>query len=334
MRRGEIPMQTAIPGTPSTASVEPRPHNGAARHGVARRLWKDRWIYVFLTPTVTLYVLFTLWPVIASYWYSLLDWNGFSRERSFVGLSNYTEVARDPLFWRAFRNSFVYMALVVPLRVGLALVVAVVLNDRNLPFAKVFRTALFLPVVTTTAIVGVLMRFLFDPASGPVNTVLLNLGLVDRPVDFLGRSTSALLTAIGVDVWKWFGLTLIYWLAALQTVPGDLIEAARVDGANAGQAFRDITLPLLKPFAIIITLITAIGALHSFDLILTLTGGGPALSTEVVEVYIYRWAFAASIPRLGYASAAAVFFGLATLLLALIQAVGIRQAQRMRKLHG
>jgi multiple sugar transport system permease protein len=167
-----------------------------------------------------------------------------------------------------------------------------------------------------------------------VNIVLLELGLVDRPIDFLGRSTSALLTAIGVDVWKWFGLTLIYWLAALQTVPGDLIEAAKVDGASPTQAFMSITVPLMKPFAIIITLITAIGALHSFDLILTLTGGGPALTTEVVEVYIYRWAFAASIPRLGYASAAAVFFGLTTLVLALIQAVGIRQAARMRNQNG
>jgi len=276
------------------------------------------------------YLLFTLWPIVASYWYSLLDWNGFSRDKTFVGLANYKEVAQDPLFWRAFRNSFFYMAMVVPIRVGLALIVAIVLNDKNLPFANFFRTALFLPVVTTTAIIGILMRFIFDPASGPVNTILMKLDLVDRPIDFLGKADSALLTAIGIDVWKWFGLTLIYWLAALQTVPQDLTEAAKVDGASATQAFRGITLPLMKPFAIIITLITAIGALHSFDLILTLTGGGPALKTEVVEVYIYRWAFAASIPRLGYASAAAVFFGLTTLVVALIQAYGLRQAARMR----
>ena len=305
-----------------------------AKPGIGRRLWNDRWIYLFLLPTITLYALFTFWPIIASYWYSMLDWNGFSSDRTFVGLANYREVVHDPLFWRAFKNSFIYMAGVVPLRVGLALIAAIVLNDRRLPFAKVFRTALFLPVVTTTAIVGVLMRFIFDPASGPVNTVLLNLGIVDRPVDFLGRSSSALYTAIGVDVWKWFGLTLIYWLAALQTVPEDVKEAARVDGAGPVQAFWHITLPLLKPFAIIITLITAIGALHSFDLILTLTGGGPALSTEVVEVYIYRWAFASSIPRLGYASAAAAFFGIATLALAIIQAIGLRQAQRMRNSNG
>lgn len=306
----------------------------ARRHTIATRLWRDRWIYLFLTPTVVLFVLFTLWPIVASYWYSLLDWNGFSEDRRFIGLDNYREVANDPLFWNAFQNSFIYMGLVVPIRVGLALLVAIVLNDPRLPFATLFRTLLFLPVVTTTAIVGIVMTFLLDPVSGPLNVALLELGILDRPHNFLGQSTSGLLSAVGVDVWKWFGLTLIYWLAALQTIPNDVKEAAIVDGASGSQVFRHITLPLLKPFAIIITLITALGALHSFDLILTLTGGGPALSTEVVEVYIYRWAFASSIPRLGFASAAAVFFGLATLGLALIQAVGLRQARKMRGMHG
>jgi multiple sugar transport system permease protein len=299
-----------------------------------RRLWRDRWIYIFLLPTLVFYGLFTFWPIIASYWYSLLDWNGLNRDSQFIGLRNYGEVMRDPLFWRAFRNSLTYMAFVVPLRVSLTLLAALVLNDPRLPFARLFRTALFLPVVTTTAIIGVLMTFILDPASGPVNLALLRLGVIDQPIDFLGRGGTGLYTAIAVDVWKWFGLTLIYWLAALQTVPNELYEAARVDGANSPRVFWHITLPLLRPFAIIITLITAIGALHAFDLILTLTGGGPALSTEVVELYIYRWAFTASVPRLGFASAAAVFFGLTTLILALAQAAALRYVQRSRATYG
>ena len=299
------------------------------RRSLPAALWRDRWIYLFLAPTAILYLLFTLWPMVASYWYSLLDWNGFSREKRFVGLDNYREVIHDPLFWRAFVNSFWYMIGVVPLRVGLALVLAVILNNPRLPFRAFFRTALFLPVVTTTAIVGVLMTFILNPVSGPVNTLLLDLGLIDRVQDFLGHRTSAINTAILIDVWKWFGLTLVYWLAALQTIPGDVREAAKVDGANERDILWHITLPMLKPFAVIIGLITALGALHSFDLLYTLTGGGPALTTEVVEVYIYRWAFTASIPRLGFASAAAVFFGLATLMLALVQIGGLRWAQRM-----
>jgi len=296
-----------------------------------RRVWKDRWIYLFLAPTLVLYSMFTLWPIVASYWYSLLDWNGFERSGTFVGLANYIELVQNPLFWNAFKNTFVFMLISMPIRVMLSLVAAVILNNKRLPFANLFRTILFLPVVTTTAIIGVVMIFIFDPSGGPVNLFLLKLGLVDRPIDFLG-SSRGLYTAMGIHVWKWFGVTLIYWLAALQTVPEHLYEAARVDGANAVQVFRYISVPLLIPFAIIIVLITALDTLRVFPLILTLTGGGPAFTTEVIEIFIYRQAFGATIPRLGYASAAAVFFGLATMVLALIQSAGLRFAQHMRKM--
>lgn len=300
---------------------------------VVRQLWHDRWIYLFLAPTVVLFTLFTIYPIVASYWYSLLDWNGFERYGAFVGLANYAELIRDEWFWNAFRNTFLFMLITLPIRVGLAFVAAVVLNDARLPFASFFRTLLFLPVVTTMAIIGVVMVFVLDPAGGPINLFLLRLGIINRPVDFLGRSNTALYTAMAVHIWKWFGITLIYWLASLQTIPQDLYEAAGVDGATPHQIFLYITLPLLLPFAVIITLITALDTLRVFDLILTLTGGGPAFATEVMEVYIYRWAFAATIPRLGYASAAAVFFGAATLLLALGQATGLRYAQRLRGLQ-
>jgi multiple sugar transport system permease protein len=313
-----------------TAAPSPAPHLQSSLQRVLRQLWHDRWIYLFLAPTAVLFTLFTIWPILASYWYSLLNWNGFERQGTFIGLANYAEVVRDPWFWNSFMNTFLFMFVTLPIRVGLAFVAAVILNDKRLPFANLFRTMLFLPVVTTMAIIGVVMVFVFDPAGGPMNLALSRLGLIDRPVDFLGRSSTALYTAMGVHIWKWFGITLIYWLASLQTVPEELYEAAQVDGANARQMFWYITVPMLIPFAIIIVLITALDTLRVFDLILTLTGGGPAFRTEVVEVYIYRWAFAATIPRLGYASAAAVFFGIATLALALGQAAGLRYAQRMR----
>jgi multiple sugar transport system permease protein len=306
------------------------PVTSSALQRLFSRLWKDRLIYLFLMPTLILYVLFTLWPIIASFYMSLLNWNGFSKEAEFIGLANYAEVMQDPLFWSSFRNTMIFMAITVPIRVTLALVIALILNDKKLPFANFFRTALFLPVITTIAIVGIVMRFVFDPAGGPVNLFLLQLGLVDRPISFLGRSATALYTAMGIHIWKWFGVTLIYWLASLQTVPQELYEAASVDGANVWHRFRFITVPLLIPFGIVIFLITAIDTLRVFDLILTLTGGGPFLSTEVVEVFIYRWAFDTSVPRLGYASAAAVFFGITTLVFAIAQAGGVWLTRRMR----
>jgi multiple sugar transport system permease protein len=303
---------------------------GAPR-GALSRLWADRWIYLFLLPTAILYSMYSLWPIGVSWWYSLLDWSGFEAEGTYIGLENYQDVFRDGFFWRAVGRTFLFAAITVPIRLVLALVVAIMLNNPRLPFARFFRTALFLPVVTTTAIIGVVMQFVFDPAGGPVNLFLLKSGLVDRPVNFLGDSSTALYTVMGVHVWKWFGVTMIYWLAALQTINEELYEAAKVDGANAWHVFAHITVPLLKPFALIIGVLTFIDTMEVFDLILTMTGGGPFFATEVIDVFIYWQAFAATIPRLGYASAAAVAFGLLTIVLAVIQVLTVRNAQRARR---
>lgn len=303
---------------------------GAPR-GALARIWADRWIYLFLLPTAVLYSMYALWPIGVSWWYSLLDWNGFGDEATFIGLANYREVFQDGFFWSAVGRTFLFAAVTVPIRLLLALVVAILLNDPRLPFARLFRTALFLPVVTTTAIVGVVMQFVFDPAGGPVNLFLLETGLIDRPINFLGDSDSALYTVMGVHIWKWFGVTMLYWLAALQTINPDLYEAAKVDGANAVNLFWNITLPLLAPFALIIGVLTFIDTMEVFDLILTMTGGGPFFSTEVIDVYIYRQAFAATVPRLGYASAAAVAFGVLTIALAVIQFITVRRARDARR---
>lgn len=286
------------------------------------------WIWAFLTPTIVLYGLYTIYPIIASYWYSFVEWNGFETNKTWVGLQNYRAVLADPLFWNSFKVTLLLMIVVVPALVATTLILAIVLNSPKMPFATLFRTALFLPVVATTAIIGVVMNFVFDPSRGPVNLLLLKLGVIDEGINFLGDSSTALWTVSGVYVWKWFGITLIYWLAALQTIPDELYEAARIDGANFVQLFRHITVPLLKPFLVIITLLTLESSLRIFDLMLTMTGGGPSFSTEVVEIYIYRWAFTATIPQLGYASAAAVIFGLFVFVIGLIQVLGIRAARR------
>ncbi|WP_202867340.1 carbohydrate ABC transporter permease [Kribbella pittospori] len=297
------------------------------RRTVWRRMRDDWWIYLFLLPTVVGYGLYTVYPLVASWWYAFLDWPGFADVGTFIGFANFELLWADDLFWNSFRNSLVFLAIAVPLRVGLALLLAIVLNRRTTPFRGLFRTLLFLPVVTTGAIVGVVFTLILD-AGGPVNLALVKSALVDSPVDFLGSSGMSLYSVIGVWVWKWLGITLIYWLAALQTIPNELYEAARIDGAGNWKEFRYVTLPLLLPFLVVITLIDMVGALNVFDLVMTLTGGGPAFSSEVVEVYIYRTAFGATVPQLGYASAAAVLFGLLTMALAIAQALGIRAARR------
>lgn len=310
---------------------ETRSRSTTSAHGrsPARYGWRrTTWIWIFLLPTVVLYGLYTIYPIIASYWYSLVDWNGFDQNQTFVGFSNYREVFSDPLFWNSFKITLLFMVLVVPARVLLSLLLAIVLNSPKMPLIGVLRSAFFIPVVTTTAIIGVVMRLILDPASGPINSVLLKFG--SGGIDFLGDQHLALPTAAVLYIWKFFGVTMIYWLAALQTISYELIEAARIDGAGTWQIFRHITLPMLKPFLIIITVLTIEETFHNFDLMYTLTGGGPYFHTEIIEIYIYRWAFAASIPQLGHASAAAVIFGLLVAIVGAIQLWAVYTSRRMR----
>ena len=306
------------------------PTSGVPGRRRNRRLGRQSlWIWLLLTPTIVFYGVYTVYPIIASYFYSLVDWNGFEAHKTFVGLQNFRDVIADPLFWNSFKVTILFIVAAVPLKVILTLLLALLLNSPKMPFATFFRTIYFLPVVTTAAIVGVVMQFVFDPGSGPIVQLLSVFGF-DGQLDLLGSSRTALWTAAGIHIWKWFGITLVYWLAALQTVPEEVYEAAHLDGAGTWGLFRWITAPLLKPFTIIITLLSFEEALRVFDLILTLTDGGPFFSTEVVEVYIYRWAFAATVPQLGYASAVAVIFGLFVSLVGVFQLVGVRALQKAR----
>ncbi|QBY01265.1 sugar ABC transporter permease [Rhodophyticola sp. CCM32] len=291
------------------------------------RLWADRAIYIFLLPTLLLVGAFTVYPIIASIGYSFQNWNGFATTGTYIGFDNYRELWQDRLFWNAFGNTMVFLLIAVPLRVGAALLIAIVLNAR-FPGVRLFRTGIFLPVVTTAAIVGVVMRYILDPTGGPVNIALMQTGAIEAPINFLGNAGLALYSAVGIWVWKWLGITVIYWLAALQTIPTDLYEAAELDGANAWQKFTGVTFPMLIPFTIIITLITLIEATNVFDLILTLTGGGPFYGTEVIDIFVYRNAFINTVPRLGYASAAAILFGLIVSLATVLQVLAIRRFRR------
>ncbi|MVA75268.1 ABC transporter permease subunit [Auraticoccus sp. F435] len=313
----------AVPAGPSAAdAVVRRP---APSFWV--RLRRSWWIYLFLLPTFLGYGAYTVYPLLASWWYALLDWPGFALRGTFVGLDNFRMLLTDDLFWNAFANSMLFLVIAVPLRVGGALLLALVLNSRFAPMRSLFRTLIFLPVVTTSAIVGVVFTLILD-AGGPVNTALVSMALLESPVNFAANSGTSLVTVVAVWVWKWLGITMIYWLAALQTIPPEIGEAARMDRASVWQEFRHITLPMLVPFLVIITLIDVISALNVFDLAVTLTGGGPAFSSEVMEIFIYRTAFQATVPELGYASAAAVLFGLMTMALALAQGLGVRAVRR------
>ena len=314
----------AIPAQPGAGGL------AQSRSVLVRRIWAARWCYLFMLPSLVLTGMFSLYPTVASWYFSLFDWTGINSTMYYIGLQNYQELIHDGYFWGAFGRSVLFMVTSVPLELGLSLVVAVILNDRALKLAPIYRTLFFIPVVTTTAIMAIVMSFVFSAYNGPVNNALLGLHIVSQPIDFLGDPHTALYTAVVVAVWKWFGQPMIYWLAGLQTIPEVLYEAARVDGAGWWRILRSITLPLLAPFGVLILLIVAVGNLQVFALLQAMTNGGPFFATETMELYIYRTAFAATPgymgqPRLGYASAAGVVFGLCIMLLAVLQVLAFRR---------
>jgi multiple sugar transport system permease protein len=278
-------------------------------------------------PMLVLFVAFTIWPMVATWVYALYAWDGYEPLQQFVGLANFIEAARDPGYWLAFAHTFAFSIAAICIQVPLALVIALVLNNRLLYARNLYRILIFLPVITTTAVIGVVCDVLLDPSGGAVNSALKNVHLAQQPVEFLSSAGLALPTVITIKLWKDLGITMIYWLAALQTIPADVFEAARVDGANAWHTLIHITLPLLRPFAAIIVLLTFVSSFAAFDIVQVMTQGGPSHASEIVETYIFRYAFnpESSTPRFGFASAAGVLFGLAVLGLTLLQGLVTRR---------
>ena len=271
----------------------------------------------FMLPTLILYILFQGYPIITSAWYSLLDWSGMTMNATFVGLGNFKELLQDPLFFNSVGNSFKYMLLSVPIQLVLSLVIAYILTSIIKKGATVFRTMYFIPVVTTASIVGIIMIFIFG-GTDPVNQVLSMMGI--DTINFLGDAKTAMFTVVLIGVWKDLGTYMIYWIAALQSVPQDVYEAAKIDGAGKFRTFTDVVFPLILPIGGVITVLCVIGSLKVFDIVQTMTNGGPYFATDVVATFVYRTAYSSTTgsPRLGYASAAALMFGLMVVVIGIV----------------
>jgi ABC-type sugar transport system permease subunit len=281
-----------------------------------------------------LVLVFVIYPIFASLGYTLYQWNGIGDPTLFVGLANFQQVMHDSLFWSSFLHTFIYTAVLIPVQLLLALILALVLNNPKLHFATFYRSVYFIPVVTSAAVVGVVVQLILSNFGNNLDRMLINAHLMHSYVDWLGDSHSALGVIIVVGIWQTLGYNLIYFLAALQTIPVELYEAAQIDGANAIARFFRITIPMLRTIGLVILLLAILGSLQVFDLVQVLTGGGPDFSTEVVNTYIFHEAFgtfaAGSQPNVGFASAASFFYGIVLLVLAGIQALVFRAATRRR----
>lgn len=285
------------------------------------KLKLNLWCWAFMSLTVIFYAVFQGWPIICSVYYSFLDWSGLTSGAQFIGLQNYKDLLGDRLFWNAFVNSFKYTLLIVPLELAISLVLAYLLNNARLKGRGLYRTVYFIPVVTTTSIIGIIMVFIFG-VQGPVNQLISLLNI--SPVNFLGTASTAMPTVVLISIWKDCGTYMIYWLAGLQSVSNDVYEAATVDGAGRTRTFFSIVLPLIAPTAGIIAILCTINSLKVFDIVKTMTEGGPFYATDVIATYVYRMAFSSELglPRLGYASAASLLFGAAVIVVGVLLNIG------------
>lgn len=278
------------------------------------------WAYIFLLPQLIMFLGISLYPIVMSYVYSFYEWQGVGPLEEFVGLQNYIELFQDARFWGAFVHTVVYVVGITVLGVGLALILAIILNDAQMKGKAFYRTLYFLPTVTTTAIVGIIMGNIFG-ITGLVNNVLQAFHIIDQPISWLTSGAMAMVVLILVGSWKGLGINMIYWLAGLQSIPGELYESAQIDGAGFWQTLRHITLPMLKPILAVIVLLSIVNGMQVFDLVKTLTGGGPYFATETLDLYIYNYAFTSvhsTVSRVGYASAAGVVLGLFTFIVSLV----------------
>jgi ABC-type sugar transport system permease subunit len=280
---------------------------------------------------IILLLVFIVYPIFASLGYTLYQWNGIGDPTAYVGLDNFKQVTVDPIFWESFIHTFIFTAVVVAIQLPLALFLALILNNPKLRLATFFRSVYFLPVVMSPAVVGVVMNLLLTNFGDNIDLFLIHLHIINQHIDWLADPRFVLWIIIIIQIWNTLGINLVYFLAGLQTIPPELYEAARIDGANGFARFFRITIPMLRSVGLIILFLAILGNLQVFDLVQVLTGGGPYFASDVVSTYIYQEAFGGGAiggtgggvvqPNVGFASAASFFFGVILIILTAGQAL-------------
>ena len=273
--------------------------------------------YLFLAPALLLFAVFGIVPFYLLLKTSLLNWDGISLHPQFIGLGNYWEViAQDSGFWKSFAQAGYVTLLALTVQNALALLLAIAVN-RELPGKMIYRTIFFLPPILSEIVVGLIWVWIYDGNFGILNAILSSIGLGDLARAWLADPRTALTAVSVVHMWKGFGWGFVIFLAGLQTIPEELYEAARVDGADAWFRFWHITLPLLAPVLILVSILTILGTMQIFAIIIVTTQGGPAGHTEVPVWQIFSSMLGSR--RFGYACAQGIVFGMILLTVSLIQ---------------
>jgi multiple sugar transport system permease protein len=271
-----------------------------------RREWSA---YVFLAPGVIVFTVFTVFALVFAFYLTFHDWNILQPAKPFVGLQNYRDMLHDEHYLRSIINTFYYTGGSVPLTMLLGMGLALLLNQ-PIKLLSLFRTIYYLPVVTPFVAAAILWKWLFNGSYGLFNFYLLKTHLIDQPLLWLADKNLAMPSIILMSVWGGAGFSMVVYLAGLQSIPDQLYEAAKVDGASAFQRLRYITIPMLRPTTLFLLVTGIIGSFQIFTQVYIMTNGGPAERTTTMVYFIYQAAF--KFYDMGYASALA--FGLFALL--------------------
>ncbi|MCM3126429.1 MULTISPECIES: sugar ABC transporter permease [unclassified Paenibacillus] len=287
---------------------------------------KNPWVYsMFILPALILFIMFFIYPILNSIYYSFTSWNGVSENPKFIGFENYTKAFGDERFWESALNNgwFILFScgIQVPLIVFFSLLIANVKRLKGL-----YKTAVFLPSIMSTAVIGILWGFIYEPNIGLLNQILSLFGI--EPIYWLSDEKYAMFSILLTNAWQWTGFYIIMVLAAILAIPRDLDEAAEIDGANRLQRALSITLPLIKPIISVVIMLSIAGAMKAADIVIVMTKGGPAGSTDVLATYMIKYAITNF--KYGYGNTIAVLIFVFTLILtALYQVLIARRSERI-----
>ncbi|WP_425955488.1 carbohydrate ABC transporter permease [Xylanimonas sp. McL0601] len=310
MTRALAPEAPVVPAEPHT---DPQPTVRSRRDRNRLHRTEHRWALAFVAPPVIGFLLFTLYPIAFAFYASLTSWNGLGPMR-FVGFDNYVALLQDEYFRKSLWNTFFYM-IGIPIGLVLSLLLAIALN-RRIPGRTAFRTIYYIPVISSLAAIAIVWQFAYNGDFGLVNQVLAWFGITGP--DWLQNTATVKPAIILMAVWKGLGYSMLLYLAAIQSVPASLYEAASLDGAGAFQKFRSITLPMVRPVTFFLVVTNIIGGAQIFTEINIMTpGGGPEFSSASVVWYIWRKAF--KYQQMGYATSMAIVLGLIVFVITLIQ---------------
>jgi multiple sugar transport system permease protein len=284
--------------------------------------------YFFVLPGLLLYLIFIIYPIAKALQMSFYKWSIVPGNPSeLVGLANYAHALQDPVVKLSLRNTIVYTLITVPGQMILALAVALLLN--NISRGKIFfRTLYYLPVVTSWVIVSLLFKYIFQSPKGVLNHLLVNVShLIQEPIPWLRNASTAMIPIWGLGIWKGVGWAMVIFLAALQTIPKELYEAAAIDGASSWRRLISITLPLMRPTLVFTLVMLMIGGFNVFISVYLITNGGPLQRTEVILSYMYHQAF--DFLEFGYGAALCFVLAVVIVTISFLQIRFLRRPEEM-----